>query len=557
MSNPALLDKSLAWSYPGSPLRILLSLRVIEGLRTQIATARGLTQAVAGSGKVRAISGALIGLRKSRPGVTNIVDFVPAPGDPNSSQLNLPSVWLDEVSARCPWQYKVVGYYRVSTDDTVGLDAQDQALIRQRFDDPSSAVLVIGSGSPRSMAGFFCWNDGAVADSSLTFPFSASELASEGWPIGYGLLQERLAGLASPVTGLAARCARLVRRSAGLVARSAGQSARSAGQMARSVVSSKAALLALILLLALGGGFVLLRLAPNMRATAPPDVALHVERTGQSFVLSWDPSAAKIAAAKGANLEIREDGKQPTVLLLALTADQLHAGRVTYGSLPYSEKAQFRLRLAETSSAAPPEPSTAAISPVAGVAAGKAAPPVRPAALVRTDSRGAAPPNHRQAALVIPPSKRPALAPDRVARASAPPDFQLTVASPAAMPEPPSIGRLLMPPSTVPFVLAGSLPRDRPAPPRTVAWVQQPAVPSWSAAIAASVPGLLTITSEPSGASVDINQTRAGSTPIALQISPVGLGFTVTVGKAGFATAIVQSVAMDKPYSLHARLRPQ
>ena len=68
--------------------------------------------------------------------------------------------------------------------------------------------------------------------------------------------------------------------------------------------------------------------------------------------------------------------------------------------------------------------------------------------------------------------------------------------------------------------------------------------------------GVLTVTSEPSGASVEINQVPAGSTPLTLRLSPGGLGFTVTVSKSGFLKWTVQTVVTAKPMAVHARLTP-
>ena len=54
---------------------------------------------------------------------------------------------------------------------------------------------------------------------------------------------------------------------------------------------------------------------------------------------------------------------------------------------------------------------------------------------------------------------------------------------------------------------------------------------------------------------MEINAIPAGVTPITLQISPVGLGFTVTVTKNGYMKWTVQSFSTAQPYSLHAQLR--
>jgi hypothetical protein len=67
--------------------------------------------------------------------------------------------------------------------------------------------------------------------------------------------------------------------------------------------------------------------------------------------------------------------------------------------------------------------------------------------------------------------------------------------------------------------------------------------------------GVVTITSEPSGARVEINGVSSGVTPVTLQVSPVGVGFTVSVTKSGFMKWTVQSFSAAQPFSLHAQLR--
>ena len=66
--------------------------------------------------------------------------------------------------------------------------------------------------------------------------------------------------------------------------------------------------------------------------------------------------------------------------------------------------------------------------------------------------------------------------------------------------------------------------------------------------------GMVTISSEPSGATVAINEILAGTTPLAVRISPLGVGFTVAVTKSGFDKWILQSVATAQPSFLSARL---
>jgi len=101
-------------------------------------------------------------------------------------------------------------------------------------------------------------------------------------------------------------------------------------------------------------------------------------------------------------------------------------------------------------------------------------------------------------------------------------------------------------------------PVTTPQPPRTTADPPNPGTASAGTAapaIGQSNAGVVTITSEPSGAKVEINAVPAGVTPLTLQITPVGLGFTVTVSKSGFMKWTVQTFSTAQPYSLHAQLR--
>src|ERR1700690_4143385 len=65
----------------------------------------------------------------------------------------------------------------------------------------------------------------------------------------------------------------------------------------------------------------------------------------------------------------------------------------------------------------------------------------------------------------------------------------------------------------------------------------------------------VTITSEPSGAKIEIDGIVAGYTPITIKVTPLGLGFTVTLIKDGFAKWMAQTFSTAQPYGLHAQLR--
>ena len=563
-----------------------LSLRVLEGLRALVQTApaqaaqvrlnpssAGAATQTAAAANARPFGGLLIGKKKFSPGVTAIVDFIPLPApayQTNSSQLVFLSEWIDEAVATCPPDYKVVGFYRTSTDDLIRLSPDDLKLIQQRFTDPSSVFLVIAPGETRSTAGFFCWQNGWIPDNCrLAFPFSADELASGGWRIQGGQsLSERLAELGAPVSRLIAALATKPRPAI------------------PRVVWTQVLPVALVVAFAATAGILLRHSGRGSHASAAidPSVALRVERVGESFVLSWDPTASQILSAAGGSLEIHE-GTKP-VSFLSLTTDQLRTGVLAYGSYPYSDSAQFKLKIVGAAGT-PSIEATAAPSPSEPVATPEKVPPVasdpsaafaarapRPRRARPADEEANYPPIpipawseqppkqsftadlQREPAQIEPPSF-PAM-PAPVIRTFVPPaarPSETVAPEPASLPDPPPlIGRLKTPIGMVPFVLATSLPPNTSAPPKAE---DSNAAPMRPLVISESLPGLLSITSEPSGASVEINHVFAGTTPLAVQISPVGLGFTVTITKSGFAKWSIQSVAMDQPYSLHARLRQQ
>jgi hypothetical protein len=64
----------------------------------------------------------------------------------------------------------------------------------------------------------------------------------------------------------------------------------------------------------------------------------------------------------------------------------------------------------------------------------------------------------------------------------------------------------------------------------------------------------LSVTSDPSGAEVEINGVLVGRTPVTIGLEPVGLSFTVIVKKMGFRHWIMQSISAPGSSTLHAEL---
>jgi len=515
------------WTCHGCPHRILLSLQVVEQLRRELA---------ASSGSGRELGGLLIGSK--RPGVTRIFEFVPVPHESNADNpCFAPSIaWLNEVIARCPSDGKVVGYYRSDADGLIRLRQDDIARMRQRFKDPSDVCMVISpSAGSEIHAGFFYWQAETIAvNPVLTFPLSAVELATNRWPI------ERERQWREKAARLFSHAPRPLLR---------GSEARATTKIAGAV-----ALIAL-LVAAVASRWVGLSGAPGL--------GFQVHGQDTRFTLSWNRQATLIQNAKKGDLVIWDasradsDGNSEP-LHLPIPLARLRSGGMTYTSFAPTENVRFRLDVTDGSGRLRSEAVTF-VSPAQALKVFQAriktrARPVaeqRPrtqnislsspaAASEQTSDRKFAPPEavnqpvaSGRTVMLEPPANLSASA-EAPSRTDTIPDLE----------RPPARGSIadtFVPNISVPNISAQNM-APRP---------QAPAAPSRNAFL----PGMVTITSEPSGADVQINGIPAGVTPFSVQISPVGLGFTVTVVKEGYMKWSLQTSAMDKPYALHAQLK--
>jgi hypothetical protein len=526
-------SESYVWAYPGCPVRILLSLNVIEQLQAEV------SQSAPWRGE---IGGLLIRSKKSKPGAIRIVDFIPLPGAQKAPdpRFKLPSESLAEAIARCPSDCKIVGYYRTDADQRVHLRPDDIETIQQWFKDPASVFLVIAAGDhARFTAGFFFWESSAVAaNPSLTFPFEAAKLVSEGWPTqAEPVGKERFTAL----TGFFLRVGEIIQRMSIPVK-----------------IGAVSALVALVI-----GFRVFTWNRSEVRskvAAAAPSLGLQVKRDGTKFVVAWNPSAPVIASAKDANLVIWDSSREAwdgssDPLYMPLTSAQLRSGNVTYTSFAFTEKVKFRLDAIGPSGQAASE-SMVSVSPlsISSPTAGPSVPRANPT-LPAAENLPPYEPRHR-----TPPTARPAPLPrsPRAANRRFIPPRSTRIAGAthyAVMPDPPNIVVEVVSGLAFDPALLHSSAVAPPAPPAS------PLTARLNSSAAVETPngrpneGVVTITSEPSGARVEINAIPAGVTPITLQISPVGLGFTVTVTKSGYMKWTVQSFSTTQPYSLHAQLR--
>lgn len=540
-SSPATTE-CYVWTYSSCPFRILLNFNVIDQIRADVDTAGA-----------REIGGILIGKKRSPPGILHICDFIPLSVQPKSTNTHFKfsSEWMAEVIARCPSDCKIVGYYRTDLEQHVQLRVEDQQLVQQWFKGLDKVVLVIASTeSAKATAGFFFWENGSITlNPGLTFPFSTNELVWGGWPkqsVKDGPVRnKRFGSISTYISEL----------------------------LVRAGVPTNAALpfLAVVVLtIAIVTGTLLMMLTAPTNSGAVQRLGLQVSPKGTNYALSWNTSAPEVVAAKGATLEIREGNAAP--FLIPLTAGQLRHGSISYGAFPVSHIVQFRLETVDDAGK-PLISSVASISPPAdALAAVEARTPQA------SDTADFSPKTRRAVrTLVTNNSKRPIatwqLPGDSSAGGSAEPllitvkelngpsknrtailvpteaDTKTALSQPV-VPDPPQIpaatnlqnplSMFFLPPKT-PSAPSGNIAQNT---------NPRPALRG----IASDV-GFVTITSEPGEAMVSIDSNPAGVTPVTLQFSPLGIGFTVTVHKSGYTSWTVQTVATAQPYALHAQLK--
>jgi hypothetical protein len=262
------------------------------------------------------------------------------------------------------------------------------------------------------------------------------------------------------------------------------------------------------------------------KAPTAQHLGLQVKKDGTEFLVSWDPTATEIVSANDAELVISDDSRTASngksePLLVPLGSSQLKQGSLIYRSPSVANKVAFQLKVKNSAGNSFDE----AVSSAGDSSA------LRLQAASRNSLRPYRPPSApgasgtKNAASAM--RARIFVAPKREIAANAAAERVFDLPQVAMLSEQAAdVNQVLLPPSD-------SMP---------------PKAPFQSGA------GLITITSEPSGANVTINSTPAGITPLTLQVKPVGLGFTVEVTKDGFTKWMVQTSSTERPYALHAQL---
>jgi len=300
--------KSYLWSFPGCPVRIHISLDLMERIRREIL-------ALAPEG--REVGGLLLGSTFPQTADVQVLDYFliapPALRDASAqtaeeSQYLVCSDGLARALANCSaTQRQVVGYFRTHLGPRIQLSPEELDCIRKNFRDAKNVFLVIRPHDGRASAGFFFWQDGSVfGDSTLTFPFSPADLAKPEWSslVGGSPPQSRVE---NAVTRVRARL--------------------SSGANRVSLALFAVAVLFVVVIFA-GRGLI-----TSGRSSPQPAGALGLEarRDGLAVRVSWDASNPQLARAREANLLIWDGPGQP--VFLALTPVELRSGHTVVTSV--------------------------------------------------------------------------------------------------------------------------------------------------------------------------------------------------------------------------------
>ena len=304
------LSPDYVWAFPGSPVRIHLSLSVVSKLREQLFTGFD-------PGSAKEIGGLLLGKAQAgRVDITDIRSFS-ATEDGYIAWSSADKVHLKSLLQKHQSDHSlpsIVGYFRSDLRGGIRLSEEDLTLSRELFSDPEQVFLIIsGQASGTPTAGFFFWDRGSIfAEASfMQFP-----------------LDERL--LATPRPSILPPAPSVL---------PPGQNDVSDVPIphARSKSSYRFILWALgLFLLALAAGVAVYR--PFKPATQQSTVAiaspvsstsmsLSAVRTGQNVTITWDSRLPAIAEARIGVLTIKAGSSQAE---FPMTKAQLQISKMIY-----------------------------------------------------------------------------------------------------------------------------------------------------------------------------------------------------------------------------------
>lgn len=384
----ALKPEVYTWTFPGAPIRIILSLDVVRRLRKEMEEAVRTPQAT-GAG------GILLGKAAGRTKRVEILDFRPVDLGAGDSEGSLGAADLEklkslvEEAGHLRSGLSVVGCYRIRQGGNLQLTGQDLSVMQGGFADPSNVCLLIRQTEKGSAdAGFFFWEAGQMNGefSYMDFPFDEALLAEmpQAFPDAQPLMGRTAVESASTPTAAAPSRIPEPEKSNG-VDQNIGLH-----KMLWMVVLCAA-------LIVIGAAAYRLSRSqaalPRIAQAVDEGVGLQVERHGSDLRVKWSRTAYMVENARVGILTIK-DGQSEQTLYLDLP--QLRTGSVLY--TPATDKIHFRLEIFTSDGKSGSEAVLAVMgrqaSPAQGGAAqqtparviSEALPPVSGAAAPRSDS---------------------------------------------------------------------------------------------------------------------------------------------------------------------------
>lgn len=298
------------WQVPGKPVRIHLSLEVVDRLQQDVMRGFGSVPR-----RGAEIGGILLGAVESGSRDVRVeayelisIEYKLGPSyrfsgkDAETFEKALQALRGRRTS-------RPVGYFRSHTREGVGLSDEDRALVAKSFPEPEAIVLLIRPFATKpSVAGFYFKENGAFQDGSppVEFPLRSKDLAP---------------GDAAP---------RLWQEA----------SAPAAGQAAANR-RTWPLLFTLLLLVGIMLGY---QAALTMRPQTPRDpyrLGLTIKRSGGDLQLNWDRNSSAILSAQRAILTI-EDGSDAKALNLGPAALRIGSAAPYH---PVTKEVRFRLDL--------------------------------------------------------------------------------------------------------------------------------------------------------------------------------------------------------------------
>jgi hypothetical protein len=316
--------QSYIWSFPGAPIRIHLSLEVVESLAPRFRGKEGA-----------APFGLLLG---HVDGLTTIVSGFQPLAAAEAGEIESALAKLAPPSGLSP----VVGYYRgqpaAQQHEGLRLNEEDMSLARLFFSAPSNVVLLVQAAGPGPASATFFFRDGGHLNGDfpfLEFPFDAHLLAAAE--------QHRVEAAQ--------------RRSFGVLPPPPPPSPVRA-KPRRQGIWKKGMAWALLAACAGGGAAVGVRYfletspwslaipaaAPQTAAIAPapmPSLGLQAERQNADLKITWNRESAAISNATLGVISIKDGDSRRTI---SLEAAQVRGGSLLY--TPVSDQVQMELAVA-------------------------------------------------------------------------------------------------------------------------------------------------------------------------------------------------------------------